>query len=75
MAERTDAGVRVASSTRHTSKPKAESDSQAEKRILTELASAGLVTPGDGSVTAFRPLKVEGQLVSETVLENRNDRL
>jgi hypothetical protein len=47
----------------------------AEERTLTELASKGLVTRGEGTLTTFRPLRIAGKPLAETLLEDRNDRL
>jgi hypothetical protein len=46
-----------------------------EKRVLDELASAGLVTRGKGAPSTFKPLRVAEKPVTDTLLEDRNDRL
>jgi hypothetical protein len=69
MAERIPTDLRVSSNSNAERVPKAE------ERILTELASEGLVTQGEGTLTNFKPLRVAGKSLTETLLEDRNDRL
>ncbi|HEX3127469.1 MAG TPA: hypothetical protein VH394_09070 [Thermoanaerobaculia bacterium] len=69
MAERMPAHLPASSTS------DAERAPQAEERILAELAFEGLVTRGEGDMTAFRPLRLAGKPLSETLLEDRNDRL
>jgi hypothetical protein len=67
-AERISARSPVSSST------DAERVLTAEERILAELESAGLVALGEGTLTPFKPLRLAGKPLSETLLEDRNDR-
>jgi hypothetical protein len=69
MAKRIPADFRVSSNSN------AERAPTAEERILAELASDGLVTPGEGDLATFKPLRVPGKPLAETLLEDRNDRL
>lgn len=54
--------------------PDAERAPAAEERILAELDAEGLVTRGEGAMTSFRPLRLAGKPLSETLLEDRADR-
>lgn len=72
--ERTLAG-RMPADLRPSSTSNTERVTKKEERILEELASAGLVTRGEGALTSFRPLRIAGKPLSETLLEDRNDRL
>jgi hypothetical protein len=72
MAERIPTDLRVSS---NSGAPNTERAPKAEDRILAELASEGLVTRGEGALTTFKPLRVAGKPVTETLLEDRNDRL
>jgi hypothetical protein len=70
MIKRSAAAVRIPAH------PEAEPRMErAEERILFELAAAGLVTRGEGTLTSFKPLRIAGKSVAETLLEDRNDRL
>jgi hypothetical protein len=60
---------------RDSSKLNADRAPKAEERILAELAVEGLVTPAEGALTPFKPLRVAGKPLSETLLEDRKDRL
>ena len=53
--------------------PRAESEVDAR---LDELARAGVVTKGSGGpLRAFRPVPIEGEPISRTVVEEREDRI
>jgi hypothetical protein len=46
-----------------------------QEQILAELVSEGLVARGEGELTAFKPLRIAGKSLSETLLDDRNDRI
>jgi hypothetical protein len=69
MAKRMPTDLRVSSNSSF------ERARKEEERILAELASDGLVTSGEGALTTFKPLRVSGKPLAETLLEDRNDRL
>ncbi|MES1242932.1 MAG: hypothetical protein ABUT39_15055 [Acidobacteriota bacterium] len=71
MAEKTPTRLRVSSSS---SVPKSVRLANAEERILADLVSEGLVTRGEGALTPFKPLRIAGKPLTETLLEDRNDR-
>lgn len=68
MAKRAPADLRLSAT------PSAERAPESEERILAELASEGLIARGEGAMTTFTPLRIDGKPLTETLLEDRNDR-